>query len=132
MKIKNKVTIFSALPFLLALFLPAPAARADITVSAAISLQGALKKAQPDLEKTLGEKISFNFGASGTLMNQITAGAPVDLFISADRATAEKLINAKAGDKSTERLIAKNSLVLIVYGEAQRTHSKSPPASPMS
>lgn len=100
----------------IAMFFAFPAAaRADITVSAAISLKAPLEKAQPDLEKSLGEKITFNFGASGTLLAQIEKGAPVDLFISADQATADKLITDKAGDKPTERPIASNSLVLIAY-----------------
>ena len=46
-------------------------ARADVNVSAAISLKAVLEKAQPELEKAAGEKIVFNFGASGTLALQI-------------------------------------------------------------
>ena len=92
------------------------AARADVTVSAAISLKAALEKAQPELEKAAGEKVVFNFGASGTLLAQIEKGAPVDLFISADRATADKLVHDQAGDKASEQTIASNALVLIVYG----------------
>jgi len=92
----------------------ARAAPADVTVSAAISLKGALEKAQPELEKAIGEKIVFNFGASGTLLSQIEKGAPVDLFISADRATADKMARDKAGDQATEKTVARNQLVLIV------------------
>ncbi|HEY4329646.1 MAG TPA: molybdate ABC transporter substrate-binding protein [Phycisphaerae bacterium] len=88
-------------------------ARADFTISAAISLKGVLEKSQPILEKAAGEKVAFNFGASGTLAGQIKQGAPVDLFISADRLNADKLIDAKAGDKATELKIAGNELVLI-------------------
>jgi len=89
-------------------------ARADVTVSAAVSLKAALEKAQPELERSLGEKIIWNFGASGTLSGQIQQGAPVDLFISADRPTADKLVAANAGDKATLTVIAGNSLVLVV------------------
>ena len=88
--------------------------RADVTVSAAISLKGALEKAQPELEKAIGDKIVFNFGASGTLLSQIEKGAPVDLFIAADRATADKLARDKAGEAATEKVVACNQLVLIV------------------
>jgi molybdate transport system substrate-binding protein len=94
------------------LLMPA-VALGDVTVSAAISLKAALEKAQPELEKAAGEKVVFNFGASGTLAGQIQQGAPVDLFISADRATADKLVAAGAADKASEKAIAGNELVLI-------------------
>src|SRR4051812_41548780 len=86
-------------------------ARGDVTISAAISLKGPLEKARPDLERAAGDKIVFNFGASGTLAGQIQQGAPVDLFISADLATANKLIDTKIGDKDSVRVIAGNALV---------------------
>ncbi len=110
-----------------AVLIIAGAARADVAVSAAISLKPALEKAQPDLEKSLGEKITYNFGASGTLSGQILQGAPVDLFISSDRATADKLIAANAADKTTAIVIAGNALVLIV----PKANAASP-ASPKS
>lgn len=90
------------------------AAGADVTISAAISLKPALEKAQPLLEKVAEDKVIFNFGGSGTLAGQIRQGAPVDLFISADRATAEKLTADKTADPATERIVAGNTLVLVV------------------
>lgn len=107
-----KRSIFAAL-CLVGLFLAQPAC-ADVTISAAISMKGALERAQPELEKIAGEKITFNFGASGTLVGQIQQGAPVDLFISADRPTAERLVTAGAGDKATLTVVAGNALVLVV------------------
>lgn len=94
----------------------AGAARADLTISAAISLKPALEKAQGALEKAVGEKIVYNFGASGTLELQIEQGAPVDLFISADRPTVTKLLAARGeshAEKGTDKAIAGNELVLI-------------------
>ncbi|HVT83537.1 MAG TPA: molybdate ABC transporter substrate-binding protein [Phycisphaerae bacterium] len=99
---------------LASLALHAASTRADLTVSAAISLKGALEKARPELEKSLGEKITWNFGASGTLVGQIQQGAPVDLFISADRATAQKLVAAHAGENASLTVVAGNALVLVV------------------
>ena len=56
----------------------------ELTISAAASLQDALK----EIEKQYKEKeptiqLSFNFGASGALQQQIEQGAPADLFFSA-------------------------------------------------
>ncbi|MEY8879206.1 MAG: molybdate ABC transporter substrate-binding protein [Leptothrix sp. (in: b-proteobacteria)] len=88
---------------------------ADITVSAAASLTNALQPLAPLFEAAHpGDKLQFNFGASGALLQQIAKGAPVDAFISADQETlnqaqAQGLI-ASAG----RRNIASNTLVLIV------------------
>jgi molybdate transport system substrate-binding protein len=90
-----------------------PTARAEVVVSAAISLKSVLEAAQPELEKVAGEKVTFNFGASGTLAGQIVQGAPVDLFISADRATVERLLSAHAAAAESVKVIAGNVLVLV-------------------
>ncbi len=60
----------------------------DIVVSAAISLSDAFK----DIAKLYKvshpqDKILYNFAASGSLLQQISEGAPVDLFASADENT---------------------------------------------
>ena len=47
-----------------------------VTVFAAASLTDSLKQIAADYEKTSGDKIVFNFAASGTLSRQIEAGAP--------------------------------------------------------
>jgi len=98
----------------LAALLLCASASADVTISAAISLKPALEKAQPLLEQAAGEKISFNFGASGTLAGQIQQGAPVDLFIAADRPTVQKLLDAKTVDPASVKAIAGNELVLVI------------------
>lgn len=87
------------------------AARGEVVISAAISLRAALEKAQPHLEKESGEKVSFNFGASGILAGQVQQGAPIDLFISADRATIERLVAARAAERV--QVVAGNVLVLV-------------------
>ena len=38
------------------------------------------------MKKQSGDKITFNLGASSTLARQIEAGAPADIFFSADEA----------------------------------------------
>lgn len=56
----------------------------EITVSAAISLKDAFEEIGKLYEgRNKGTKVVFNFGASGDLIRQIEAGAPVDVFASA-------------------------------------------------
>ena len=64
---------------------------ATVTVFAAASLTDSLKQIAADYEKTSGDKIIFNFAASGTLARQIEAGAPADIFFAADEAKADAL-----------------------------------------
>ena len=85
----------------------------SITVSAAISLKDALGQLGPMYEKRVpGAKVTFNFGGSGTLAQQIEQGAPVDVFFSA--ATKEMNDVAAAGlVLGAPQDIVTNSLVLI-------------------
>ncbi|MFQ4168340.1 molybdate ABC transporter substrate-binding protein [Scytonema millei] len=86
-----------------------------LLVSAAASLQDALKEVQPLFQKTQPNiKVNYNFGASGALQQQIEQGAPADIFFSA----AAKQMNALQ-DKNlilpdTRRNLLTNNLVLIV------------------
>lgn len=88
---------------------------ATLLVSAAASLQDALKEIQPLFQKTQSNiKVNYNFGASGALQQQIEQGAPADIFFSA----ATKQMNALQ-DKNlilpdTRRNLLTNSLDLIV------------------
>lgn len=61
-----------------------PPNKTTITVSAAVSLKAPLESIKKEYERTHENvEIKFNFGASGTLAEQINNGAPVDLFFSA-------------------------------------------------
>jgi molybdate transport system substrate-binding protein len=87
---------------------------AELTVSVAASLT--------DVMRTLGSlfeaanppsRVRFNFGASGALMQQITQGAPVDVFVSADEETLERGLAQKLLVANSRRDVAGNSVVLI-------------------
>src|SRR5688572_18319167 len=69
-------------------FQPAASAqrRPDVLVSAATSLTDVLQRVAAAYEVRTAARVVLNFGASNTLARQIEAGAPVDLFISADAA----------------------------------------------
>lgn len=86
----------------------------QITVSAAISLKEALLAIAKDYEASTGNKVEFNFGASGQLMAQIKQGAPVDLFVSASEAQTMQLRKDGLTTGAPDRIIARNRLVLIV------------------
>jgi len=87
----------------------------ELVVSAAASMKDALTAIGRDYsEQNPGIKLSFNFGSSGALKQQIEQGAPVDLFISADDITIDDLAKVKLIDNESRRVIAENVLVLIV------------------
>jgi len=85
----------------------------EIEVFAASSLTDALKEIAANYEKASGDKIVFNFASSGTLAIQIKAGAPADLFFSADEAKMDDLEKASLIVKETRRDVLQNSLVII-------------------
>lgn len=109
----------------IAITLAAPHARADnrpnpyvrsipaatITVSAAASLTDvfpviaeAFTKRYPQLQ------VTFNFGSSNSLVEQIRAGAPVDVVATADEASMWRATNANLA--GTPLLFARNSMAI--------------------
>lgn len=107
-----------ALASVLGLMAFAPWAQAaedqTLTVSAAASLTNALKDIGATFEaQHPGVKLQFNFAASGVLIQQISQGAPVDVFVSADQETMKRGVDQKLLDPDTQRDFATNTLVLI-------------------
>ena len=102
------------LPALFVLALPAFASAQQITVSAAASLTDAFKELAPKFEASKpGATVRFNFAASGVLLQQITQGAPVDVFASADQETMNRGADQKLIDTDTRKNFVTNTLVLI-------------------
>lgn len=98
----------------------AVAAPADeLTVSAAASLTNAFRAIGVAFESEHpGDRVLFNFAASGHLLQQIASGAPVDVFASADQETMDKAEQRNLVRPGTRRDFAGNSLVVIVPGDA--------------
>lgn len=89
--------------------------RADekpLLVFAAISMKNALEPIAVQFEKQTGLKVTFSFAGTSTLARQIAAGAPADLFISADIDWAGWLQVQNLTLPETQRTIATNRLAL--------------------
>ncbi len=65
--------------------------RPHLQVAAAASLQDALQQIGANYEKAGNEHVDFSFGASNILAQQIRAGAPIDIFFSADEPTMDSV-----------------------------------------
>lgn len=101
------------LPVILSLLAAASLHAAEVTVFAAASLTDSLKEIATAYEKTSGDKVVFNFAASNTLAQQIQAGAPADIFFSADEAKMDTLDTAGLIAKDTRKDLLGNTLVII-------------------
>lgn len=91
----------------------APAAAAEILLFAAASLKPALEEiSQLPEAKAIGE-IKASYAASSALARQIDAGAPADLFISADLEWMDWLAARDKVASATRFDLAGNELVLV-------------------
>ena len=95
------------------------AAASDVMVFAAASLTDALREIAPAWEKATGHRIVFNFAGSNALVRQIRAGAPADLFLSADEAQMDLLEKAALVVPGTRRSVLSNALVVVVRADAR-------------
>lgn len=91
------------------------ASAAEITVSAATSLTDAFKDIAAAFEQSrAGTKVTLNFGASGQLLQQIVAGAPVDVFASADLETMDRAVRQAVILDESRTVFARNELVVAI------------------
>jgi molybdate transport system substrate-binding protein len=98
---------------------------AQVTVFAAASLTESLQEIAAAYEKQSGDKIVFNFAASGTLARQIEEGAPADIFFSADEAKADALEKKGLLVKETRKSLLGNSLVIVTPPDSAAIQSPS-------
>lgn len=86
----------------------------NLTVSAAISLSNALKEIKQIYQSQQPSvNITYNFGASGALQQQILQGANVDVFFSAATKQIDTLQKNNLLVDETRRNLLTNNLVLI-------------------
>ena len=84
-----------------------------ITVFAAASLTNAMQDIATQFKKEKGVDVVSSFASSSTLASQIEAGAPADLFISADQKWMDYAVDKKAIDTATRQTLLGNSLVVV-------------------
>jgi len=86
-----------------------------VFIFAAASLTDALQEAVHHYRSSHpGVEVVFNFGASGTLARQIRAGAPADLFLSANPMWMDELEREGLIDPGSIRNVLSNALVIVV------------------
>ena len=98
---------------------PSVAARADqVTVLAAASLTDVLGQIDGDFQKQSGNTVKAAFGGSSALAKQLEAGAPADLFISADVPWMDYVAKANLIDPSSRSNLLGNHLVLVAPADS--------------
>ena len=93
----------------------------ELTVSAASSLTNALKELAHLFEGAHpGVRLRFNFGASDALVQQVAAGAPVDVLATADALAMDKAVARKLVDPATRHDFVRNALVVVLPKDDDR------------
>ncbi|WP_127583447.1 molybdate ABC transporter substrate-binding protein [Paenibacillus koleovorans] len=101
------------------------AATVELTISAAASLTDALNEIKPVFEeKNKSIKLTFNYGASGTLQQQIEQGAPADLFLSAAAKNMKALVDKQLIDSAKQVSLLRNELVVVLPKDAKTSYTK--------
>ncbi len=106
---------------LAALALAGPAWAAPVRVFAASSLTEAMEAAADGYAATGATRPTLIFGASSALARQIDAGAPAAVFVSADTDWMDDVAAKGLIDAKSRRVIATNTLVVVVPATAPRT-----------
>jgi len=103
---------------LLAFFCGAMAHADEVTVYAAASLTNAMKDISAAWQAGNKDTIKTSFAASSVLAKQIEAGAPAEIFASADRKWMDYLAERKLVDTASRRDLLGGTLVLIAPAAA--------------
>ncbi len=92
---------------------PASAANAKVLVFAAASLKTALDQAVADFAAETNGQVTVSYAGSSALAKQIEAGAPADIFISADLDWMDHVAKANLIKPETRTNLLGNTLVLV-------------------
>ena len=85
-----------------------------LTVYAGAGLTKSMEELAPVFKEKTGYKVDFELASSGSLAKKIAAGAPCDLFISANKDWIEYLETRNLLDNSSIKTIAESELVCII------------------
>lgn len=86
---------------------------ATVTVFAAASLKEAMDDQTRQFEARTGDRVVVSYAGSNALAKQIEAGAPADVFISADLDWMDYLEQRRLVATGTRMTLVRNTLVLI-------------------
>ncbi|TWT06573.1 molybdate ABC transporter substrate-binding protein [Planococcus sp. CPCC 101016] len=90
----------------------------ELLVSTASSLTEVMKQMEEEFHQVEPDiELSFNYGSSSKLRNQIEQGAPADLFLSASEKDMELLESQELIDSESKASFAENRLVLASLEE---------------
>jgi molybdate transport system substrate-binding protein len=89
------------------------AARVSPVLAAAADLGPPLRELAKRYQAQSGERIELVFGASGSLAEQIAAGAPFDAFMSASSALVARVATSGKCDAASSRKLAEGRLALL-------------------
>jgi molybdate transport system substrate-binding protein len=90
---------------------------AEITVAVAASSLPVFERIADAFEEEFNAEVSFTSGSTEQLAQQIESGAPVDIFVSADIATVERLDEGRWIVDDSTVTYARGSLVLWTRGD---------------
>ena len=90
-----------------------PAAAAEVTVFAAASLREAMDAQAKKFESVTESRVIVAYGGSNALARQIEAGAPAEVFVSADEDWMDYLDQRRLLVPGTRSNLLSNELVLI-------------------
>lgn len=97
---------------------PNRAAAPTLTVSAAADLTPAFEEIGKMFEQESGVKVTFNFGSTGQLAQQIEQGAPVDLFAAANVSFVDELEKKNLILSDTKALYARGRITLLTRSDS--------------
>jgi molybdate transport system substrate-binding protein len=92
----------------------------ELLVGAASDLALAMPHLAAAFEEETGVRVSATLGSSGQIAQQVLQGAPVDVFLSADRGWVERLAAAGRLERDGRVVYARGRLVLVTA----RRHAK--------
>ena len=84
-----------------------------VRVSAAVSLMEPLERVAANFERDTGLVVELNLAGSSTLAAQILAGAPVDVFMSADERQMDRVAAEALVDAGTRVVLLSNRLAVV-------------------
>jgi molybdate transport system substrate-binding protein len=87
------------------------AAKEHIVVSSAASMTDLITGAAKDFTASTGIEIGLEFGSSGALARKVEAGAPIDIFVSANEKWIDYLDEKKLLTPGSKTIFARNTLV---------------------